>query len=92
MWNRSLRGRRRRMITSAMTEATTRVKVPTTTPTMIAVIGELWARGSPPPLLVGRRVPAPCEFVLVPDNARVDCEIGVEAKVLIGEEVGGGAM
>lgn len=92
MWNRSLRERRRRMITSATIEATARVKTPTTTPTTIAVIRELLFRGVPPPLLVGRRVSEPCGFVLVADNAAPDCEDGAGTKVLICEEVAGGGV
>lgn len=92
MWNRASRGRRRRTMTSMTTEATTRARVPRTTPTTIAVMWELLVGALPlPPLLAGTRVPVLelCEFVLVVDTT-LDC--GVGTKVFIGEEDGEGGV
>ena len=80
------------MMTRAKIEATTRARVPTTTPTTIAVIWELLAGELPPPPLpvgMGVLVLALCEFV----DMASDCEVaGVGTKVLIGEEDGEGAV
>jgi len=94
MWKRASRGRRRRTMTSTTIEATTRARVPRTTPTTIAVIWDLLVGALPlPPLLVGTGVLVLelCEFVLVVDTTP-DCDVGVGTKVLIGVEDGEGGV
>jgi len=93
MWNRPLRERRRRIITNATIETTTRARAPRTTPTTIAVIWEFLSDAPPPPPApVGTEVsvPEPCE--LVPVVATLDCDVGLGTKVLIGEEVDEGGV
>ena len=92
MWNRPLRERRRRIMTSATIEATTRDRAPRTTPTTIAVIWELLPGALPPPVSVdtGVLVTELGEPVLVV-NTTPDCDVGVGTKVLIdGEDDEGG--
>ena len=89
MWKRPLRKRRRRIITSATIEATTRARAPRMTPTTIAVIWELLPGTLPPsPVSVGARVPVPelCEPVPVVADTTPDCDVGLGTKVLIGGE------
>ena len=94
MWNRLLRVRRRRIMVSATIEATTRARVPRTTPTTIGVMWELLSGALPPsPVSVGTEasVLELCEFVLVMVDATLDCDVGVGTKVLIdGEDDEGG--
>ena len=82
------------MMTNTTIEATTRAKVPRTTPTTIAVVWELLVGAlPPPPLMVGTGVLVLvlCEFVLVEDTT-FDCDVWVGTKVFIGEEDGEGGV